>query len=490
MSEELKSESQSQKTPEHELVELLQQSRVKPSGFKPTVPTILGNKFGHEALMVKPRPVVNWLAVAIGIMTVVLVFGTGYFLLSSLRLSRGEITFELNENQVTLQVDGKSFGAIDTGYVAKLPAGTHKLVLAKDGFLELHQTMEVVRGEKSTASFQLLPIPSIEKVLENTVKFVGLGRDGTEIVYFDSADNLFKSFQLVENKAIDLFRGDFPDVTDAVWAPVGQSAIVKMAGRHNFPLMVDNRGVRGRYVVLGERPEQGKANYNGTTTWLFDDARRTAAGWGPVLLTESVRQVTFSPSGGEIAYIYSTADGEYSLVIALPDGQEWERAVVDMPTLADSATLEWVNDEQHILVNNNDRLLLVDLIGKTVSEIANTRIPKSAYAMSPDGLRLAYMVDSTDGPRLAIYNNETSTATNVVIKELDPMAPMVWLSDGDLMMVAKNKTFVRLDTETKESILIPFVGTETEFGVSKLLYSLASRVLLLVTEKGIFMMKI
>jgi len=490
MPDELKNQSGGGKTPEQELAELLRQSRVKPMGMGPLAPA---PRVLAEGLGTPPRknfPKINWLALLIGAFTLVLVFGTGYFVLSGLRSNTGEITFELNENQTGLKIDGRDYGSVDTGYVARLKAGAHTINLSKAGWLEITSTVEIERGGKILLTFQLLPVPAIEKTIEGDIRFPRLNQDGSEISYFDNTDKTFKSMQLVDKQVVALFRGDFPATSWVAWAPTDQIALVKLTGQHKFELMTDNRNLKGRYVVLGERPAQGKPNYNGVTTWLFDDNRRTPAGWGAVLMNDSIRQIAFGVGGAEVVYIYDTADGEYSLVRALPDGQEWERMIVDMPRLSPNATLEWGNDGQHILINNNDKLLVADLVAKTVTEVATDRLAASHYELSPDGDRLAYIMPNGENARMVIYDLLANQVKAIDKVTVDGRAVFNWLDDNSVIMVAPNKTFVRIDVNTQDKITIPFVGSDVELDISALDYSMIGKLLMLVTDKGIFTMKI
>lgn len=497
MADELKSQSGGEKTPEQELAELLRQSQPKPLFKRPVLGSSVKQTIASPAVsagagaIASRLPKINWLALAIGALTLVLVFGTGYFLLSSLKFNTGEITLDVNEGGITLAVDGKEVaGAIDSGYVLRVKTGSHQLVLRKDGFLELSRTIEIQRGDKQLVVLQLLPIPSIDSVLSSgDVKFARLNQDGSEISYFDAGDDYFKSIRLENKQIVELFRGNFPDTTQVIWAPAAQSALVKLNGKHNFPGMVDNTDLLGRYVVLGERPQQGKPNYNGITTWLFDDERRTASGWTPVWLNESIRQVAFGSGGAETLYIYETADGEYSLVRALPDGQEWERVVTDMPRLDSNAVLEWGNDNQHALIKSDSRLLLVDIVAKTVNEIASDWLVGSDYAISPQGDKLAYVAKVGDQDKLVTYDFISSEVKAVDTVAVSAATKLVWVGDSQVLVAGDNQTFIKVDLDGGDITKIPFVGEEIDFQIQRMEYSQAGRLLMLVTDKGIFTMK-
>ncbi len=485
MMDEQKNQSGGEKTPEQQLAELLQQNQ-----HKPALTRGMGVNLNFPSRVPRKQTKINWLAIGISLLALVLVFGTGYFLLTGLKSNTGELTLELNESAVRLKISDKLVGTIDTNYMVTLRAGEHKLVLAKDGFLELERTVTIVRGDKMLMSFQMLPIPTINKLVDGNIAYARLNHSGAEVSYLDMNDRVFKSASTGENKIATLFRGSFDNVSSVVWSPVSQAAIVKLAGQPRLKNMQDNRGVRGRYVVLGERPTQGAVKYMGTSTWLFDDGLKTASGWQPIVLNDSIRQVAYSDDGAEIVYIYDTADGEYSLVRALPGGEEWERVIVDLPQL-DRVKLLWGADGRYLLIEHSDKLLLADLVAKSISEIAQDRVSGGRYAMSQDGANVAYVADVGGQSRLKVF--ELATGAVKVIDKAETVSNggvFAWLSENNILLVAPNQTFVRINVTNNDRTIIPFVGQETNLQISAMEYSPAGQVLMLTTTTGIFVMKI
>ena len=242
--------------------------------------------------------------------------------------------------------------------------------------------------------------------------------------------------------------------------------------------------------MLGERPTQGAVKYMGTSTWLFDDGLKTASGWQPIVLNDSIRQVAYSDDGAEIVYIYDTADGEYSLVRALPGGEEWERVIVDLPQL-DRVKLLWGADGRYLLIEHSDKLLLADLVAKSISEIAQDRVSGGRYAMSQDGANVAYVADVGGQSRLKVF--ELATGAVKVIDKAETVSNggvFAWLSENNILLVAPNQTFVRINVTNNDRTIIPFVGQETNLQISAMEYSPAGQVLMLTTTTGIFVMKI
>jgi len=132
MIEEPQNQSQSPKSPQDELDELLRQSRA-------TRP-MSGIKLPDN----KPTGDRNWLGVGIVGLAVILVAGTGYLLLSGIKFGTGEVILGLNQSPVALSIDDKSYGQVSNGDMIRLKVGQHTLVLTREGFLNLTECLEEV----------------------------------------------------------------------------------------------------------------------------------------------------------------------------------------------------------------------------------------------------------------------------------------------------------------------------------------------------------
>lgn len=484
MADELKSQSGGEKTPEQQLAELLRQSSSAPA---PTRGMGVNLDFATRAAL--PRRRLNWLALGASLLALVLVMGTGYFVLTAVKVSLGEITLELNQDNVQLQVDAKSQGTVNAGYVLRLPAGEHRLIFNKDGFLQLEKMVTVTRNEKNLLSVQLLPIPTIERLVDHDVLYARLNRDGSEAVFWDPQDQMFKIIRTADKQTSNLFRGSLDGIQGVSWSAVSQAAIVQLAGQPRLTNMQDNREVRGRYIVLGERPEQGAANYAGVSSWLFDDSLKTANGWQPVRLTDSMRQVAFGANGSDIAYIYETADGEYSLVRALSNGEEWERVIVDMPNIG-KAKLVWGPDDRYLLIEQAGKLLMADLLNKSINDMLPDRVMSSQYMISYDGRRLAYIAKVNEQLQLKVYDFLSGVSQVVTAAEqVTASTVFTWMETDKILLVAPNQTFVKVAVDSDDKLIIPFVGEETNLQIREMSYSPTGQLLMIMATNGIFVMK-
>ncbi|MDD5606041.1 MAG: PEGA domain-containing protein [Patescibacteria group bacterium] len=481
--QELNSSPPESKSPQDELEALLQQSRVnQPRKSGIVLPQGGGKK-------------TNWLVIFIAILAVVLLAATIGFLVWGVGANKGTAIFYLNEDGVTVAVDGRDFGAVDSGFEASLSVGTHSVTVAKDGFLEMQEGFELVRGETKEIYLELLPIPFIETVLGSTdIKYARLSLDGSEASFFDSSDNRFKSVDMDTGKVVELFEGrSFSQkIVGVSWSVTGRAALVRLTGVGQLQNMIDNRKVLGAYIPLGEQPEQGTANYNGINTWLFDDTLKNVSGWRPVLLNESVRETAFGANGGSIVYLYDPVGDEYSLVKADPDGAEWERVVLELPQF-ETPILWWSPDDRYLLIEDGATTYLVDVLAGVVESVLADRVEDSGLAFSPDGDRVAYVVEDDNGARrLNVFDmvqNEAADSDALADIEMQD-ANFVWTSGDTVLVTLANKTFREIDINDGSEKLIPFVGQDTDFEVIGLEYSRLGRMLLLETDKGLFKMQV
>lgn len=475
--EQSKNPPEEKGTPQDELEALLRQSQ----GAAPRTPDIRLPSGGKRS---------NLLLWGIVFLAIVLLAGTGYFVVRGLVFNKGEVVFELNEDEVNLSINGRDYGEIDSGAVVKLGAGEHTLRLVKSGFLELEQEFSLVRGEKATLQLELLPVPILALAIDKQVQYVRLNTDGSEISYYDPSDGVFKSVALETGKVTNLFRSSFTSVQGVVWSPTNQAAIVKLSGSPRLANALDHRNVRGAYVVLGERPSQGPDNFNGVSTWLFDDDQRTASGWQPIKLNDSIRETVFSADGGSILYVYEPADGEYSLVRAQPDGQEWERLINDLPKFS-GPNFVWGQDDRYLLIRDQDKLLVGDLIAGDIEDVLGDWVPKSWFAVSPGGDKLAYIAqNSSVGLKMYDLVTEEPATLSSDLMDVEQNTLFVWSGIDSMIFAGNDQKFISVDIGKESRLDIPFLGTTGELHVREMQYSGIGKMLMVTADEGIFVMKV
>lgn len=482
------SQSEVAKSPQEELEELLRQA--KAGGVKTRQPAAAGPskmfKVANPLKGVGAKVSLNPTALVLAALAIVLMAGTAYFVISNLRGSTGTVTFETNESQIGLLVDGKIQGLVDSGSVLRLKVGEYKLTFNKEGFLGQDQTVTVVADQATSVLVNLLPVPVVSQVVAGETRYARLNRDGTEVSYYDASEQVFRTVTVQARLVADLFRGSFPSLFDVTWSPASQIAIVQLSGQYSLPNMVDHRNLPGGYIPLGERPNQGPAKNNGVATWFFDDSRKLAeAGWQPILLNESIRQVAYSADGAYIVYIYDTADGERSLVRAFPDGSEWRRMVTELPNFV-NPKLIWGSDDRYLLIEDQGKLLIADLISQSLLDPLADRTLGSRFALSNEGDQLAYRA----GERLKIYNFLDGAISEVPEMTLGDSTVFAWLDSSHVVFAMENQTFEKVDVLTGQKLIIPFVGAESLTNITKMEYSRVGQILMLTTPGGIYVMQI
>lgn len=409
---------------------------------------------------------------------------TIYFFFSRVGFNQGTLNLTFEPVGVDVVIDGKFKKQSVSSLTIKLKSGSHSIQATKEGYLDFDRTIDITAKEQSDLNVALKPIPNIELIVEDTTKFVDLVRNGKALVYLNSGQG-FVAIGLTEgtpDNSADIFQGKFNNLQSVKWSPGDPAAIVKIENVFKLSNMADNRNVVGRFIPFGESPKQGLPFNNGISTWLFSDALRTAKGWQPVLLNESIREVAFSPDGSQIIYFYETADGERSLVIAHPNGDEWERMLSQVS--ADNPKLNWLNDDRYVLLfddlGKTDRLL--DITNQELLEVMLDRVKNTQVYGSPDGSKILYIAQDGGASKLAMWNIATQSQEKVFDAEAKAF---VWQSDSNIIVAKSDNSLWRWDLNGNEKP-VKFVSSLGDIVPQKLLYSKLLSQLFIVEQDRIF----
>jgi len=454
------------------------------------------NRLGSVAVLPgEPRKKGNgskWLAIGgIVLFVLLLLTGTAYFLLGKVNLgiNRGTLKLTLDPAGADVVIDGKFKRQSVSSLNIKLKAGEHTLIATKEGYLDWEQEFTLSASETKEINLKLDPTPNIEVLIEGNIAFPELVRNGAAVAYLTPGSGFSVTDLSVKEQAA-LFGGEIIPQTQLVnWAPGEPMALVKLGGNPKLPNVYDNRGVRGRFVPLGERPVQGAPRDTGISTWLFDDARQTAQGWQPVWLNESIQNLDFSPDGSRIVYLYITADGERSLVVAHPDGGDWERVALEV-TLEDPE-LVWLNNDQYILMidaNGNDgNDQLFDLASKNLNTVMPDRIANTPVASSPDGTQILY-ISGENGRKLAVWNVVSNSREKLFESEIGESTQFVWQTDNRFIVSKDDGSLWYWDLNGKEKP-VQFISAVGALEPVRLLYSIINHQLLVVEQTRILSLK-
>lgn len=433
----------------------------------------------------------GWLIGLVVIFGLLLLGGTGYFLLGKINFNKGTVKFTFDPAGVNVTIDSKFARKSVSSLSISLRAGEHIAQVVKEGYLDVEREFSVVSGEASTMEIKLEPIPSVEVLVGEGVTFPGLVHNGQVLAYMTAAGEC-RAVDMTTKEVVSLFAdATVSEVRDLIWAPGAPAAMALLDGTPKLTNMYDNRAVRGRFVPLGERPVQGAPRNRGATAWLFDDSRHTAKGWQPVLLNESVANLAFSPDSSRIIYFYWTADGEKSLVVAHSDGGEWERIATQVPVT--NPELRWLNDDRHIVLFDDEqggKAQVFDLVSKEFSEIMPDRAPNSSIGFSPDGTRVAYITgNSQSGSKLAIWNIASGSVEKVFDETVDWNFPFVWQTDEKLIVSKSDKSlwYWQLGGSVKP---VQFVSAVGQLDPIKLLYSRLTQRLIVVEQERVISLRV
>jgi len=430
----------------------------------------------------------KWATIGIVIFLILLLAGTAYFLFgkANLGFNRGTLKLAIDPAGADIVIDGKFKRQSISSLSVKLKAGEHALLVTKEGYLDWEQEFTIAANEDKAVSLKLNAIPNIEVLAEGDIVFPELIRNGKALAYM-KGDGSFSVIGLDGEEPAILFGGaTISQIQSANWAPGEPMVLAKLAGTPTLPNMYDNRGVKGRFVPLGERPVQGAPRNLGTSSWLFDDAHQTSQGWQPVLLNESVGSFDFSPDGSRIIYFYATADGERSLVVAHPDGGEWERVTTHVDV--DDPQLVWLNSDQYVLAIDanggagKDRVF--DLVSKNFSEVMPDRIADTAVASSPDGTQVLYMSNDGGGRRLAVWNLSTNSRAKLFDAEVGEGTRFVWQTDNKFIMNKDDGSLWYWDLNGKEKP-VQFISAVGSLQPVRLFYSIINHQLLVVEQNRV-----
>ncbi len=434
---------------------------------------------------ISPKPNKSWIWVGLGVFVVLLVGFTIYFVLSRISFNKSSINFTFDPSGVDIIIDGKFNKQSVDSLSIKLKAGDHIIQINKEGYLSFEKEFELVPSEDANMHIELKPIPYIELLAEGSMAFAGLIRNGNTMVYMNNADNTFEAASLdtiaTDGNDIELFEGNFTNVEQVIWSPGKPRAIVKIKGFPKLANTYDNRDVRGRFIPLGERPTQGLPRNNGISTWLFDDSRRIAQGWQPILLNESIRGISFAPDENRIIYFYETADGEKSLITAHPDGGEWERLITKIDVV--NPTLKWLNNDRYVLLIDDGAASdkLFDVVSKDFQEIMPDRISGTSIENSPDGTRILYLANIDESEKLAVWNIAINSREYIFDESV---ISYVWQTDENVIVAKTDNTLEKWNLNGRKWP-VQFVSSVGDLSPKELFYSRLSKKLFIIEESRI-----
>ncbi|MFA5967328.1 MAG: PEGA domain-containing protein [Patescibacteria group bacterium] len=425
----------------------------------------------------RPRRGRRWLNWVIGAVVLALLAGTAYVVLPLLDFQRGTLALTFDPGNVRVTIDNKFQKDSVNSLTIKLKAGSHNLLVAKDGYVDFEQDIDLTSKEIITLTVVLHAVPTIEKLIDEPVSWPSITNNGRALAFVNAAGG-FEVLEIATLTRAPLFKGNFINLKKVVWSTVESNALVRLIGQLRLPNAIDNSNVRGRFIPLGERPAQGALQDNGISAWSFKSTQINAIGWQPILLNGNVRDLSFSPEGDNIIYFYETANGEKSVVLAQADGTEWERLQSGLNF--NDPTLTWLNNDRYVLWADDtvgtDKIF--DLVEKEFMEIMPDRVKQTFWSNSPEGNRIAYWANVGGMQQLSIWN----IAEQKVEKVFDrPISTFTWRSEDQLIVGLPDGSLWRWYLDGKERP-IQFLSAVGQMQINKLLFSAVINKLFIISS--------
>ncbi|MEA1910030.1 MAG: PEGA domain-containing protein [Patescibacteria group bacterium] len=413
----------------------------------------------------------NWVWWVIGIFGLLLVAGTIYYFLSQISFNRATVSFSFSPSGANLELDGKDKGLINS-ISLRVKSGEHNFKATKEGYLTWEENFVLVAGEEVSFNIDLKPVPTASVLFEGSTKYMDLIRKDELLVYYDTQTGGFSAYNLEDSEIVPLFNENysFPTLEKVSWSPSGVSAVVKIRDTWRINNMFDNSQVKGMYVPLGGSPEQAPELKNGVATWLFDNERQNTKGIQPVLMNGSIRDITFSPGGDEILYYYEAANGERSLIRAAEiSGGEWSRLITDLS--GKNPKLIWLQDDNYILFYDDedyvDQIYSILDRGFLGEGSLTDRVFDTKVVDSPDGSKLLYAYNSTNGVRLGIWD----VLENKLIQTFDQEVMAYTWQSADTAIIATDSGDLWYWSQDNKTRPVQFVSSVGVINPIDLLYS-------------------
>jgi hypothetical protein len=206
-------------------------------------------------------------------------------------LTRSFINIKVTPADAIVLVDGKEVKISAAGNgKASLSLGTHLFKIEADGFIGLSQNIEIKRGLSKQLVFELAEMAKPEKIGEDgALLFKGnefndgyyLGNSGRTIYRTKITAGDDKKVSITENRAITEAR--LSNIKEIIWSPTKELALFRK-----------NNGEISLFDFM-----------------KYDFVHQTETAWG-----KDIGAIAWAPDNSKIAYYYTPASGERSLIFA------------------------------------------------------------------------------------------------------------------------------------------------------------------------------
>lgn len=320
---------------------------------------------------------------------IVVVVGGIYFVL----YYNTSMSITASPSGATISVDQKT---ISSGEKVSVKPGSHEVNIESDDYVPYRKLVDVNFGADKILNVDLRVSPIPEKIVTKQARFATLSLDNSSLYYL-SDQTMYAAKDIdTENLSFEAISPDFfTDVTDVIWAPNQELAIIKQSANtslYNFK----------RYDLLHQEITP------------FDD--------------EGIKNTVWSSNSEYIMYYYEPGTGEKTLIKAAPTNSNKEIVYNFKNTDIKNPTIDWSPDMKDVSVVSNNKLYILNLYSNTMKVISGEeRIIQArftptnkvlavaetgVYLMDKDGQNKQKLDFYTDLSRITFLDN-----TRLIISE-------------------------------------------------------------------------
>jgi len=343
-------------------------------------------------------------------------------------LNKAEVIVSVNTYPFKLKIGDQDFGEIGAkDFYAKVEPGTYTIVAQKEDFKDfVLENFNIGRGEKKEIEIEFVMDVTIEEVSDKVISFASLYHDKNELFFVDQGKIAISSLNLSDmtEKEVLSLPFYFDDIRKVTFSPLFNKAVLSCFDK----------------------------NSNAEKLTFFDLKIKKR-----VDFHTSIHDVSFSPDGLKIAYVFPGSENNGYLSTANSDGSQWEN--VDELEF-NRADTRWSPDGKYIAVfskeetgneNLDNKIYVVDIVNKKKTEKTLPGFCEEVI-WAPSGSKM-----------LCATSNKETSDTNIwyidpfsnVQKDLGNGKKACWSKDESAVFVVSSDDYIyKVDLETRGRILL------------------------------------
>lgn len=389
-------------------------------------------------------------------------------------MSRSFVTILLNPKDASISIDGKSIRPTSSGQIqTNFTPGPHLVRVESDGYTGFSEEINFSRGFAKKINITLSKTES-PVVINDDGDFLTRGIDFNDGFYLgNGGKTIYKlkvgfgeqgQIKALENKPVTEAR--LSGAKEIVWSPSKELALLRK-----------NDGSINLFDFM-----------------KYDFVHQTETPWG-----KDIGAIAWSPDNSKIAYIYSPASGEKSLVFSNILNTEIERVVNLKEHDIDDPILHWSPDSEHLMIiprskeKEKNNVYLFNAYTRSMSKLTETGNLVDA-AFSPDSNSIIYSTLVGSDSHLSIMNKDGSDQQD--LKLTATINNITWAKDSRNIVVAGRDSsttsgtkIFKFDTKLKQTA--GFVINDLLVkSINSISISDDGKILLYGADKAIYALKI